>query len=99
MQTRPGSAYQEEKEEGTVIILLAIAVFFSAAILDYCNTKYVLNVAEGNAVKAGLWSVFQWLSSLVGFLIVVKVTLWLLPVEAIGLFVGTWFSMRAKVKS
>lgn len=81
-----------------MIVLLAIAVFFSAAFLDFCNTRYVMAVANNDAHRAGLWSVLQWTSSLLGFLIVVKVTMWLLPIEALGLYFGTWLSMRAKIK-
>ncbi len=77
-----------------MIVLLGIVVFFSAMGIDWANTRYVMEVARGRAHKAAFWSVMQWTSSLVGFLIAVKLTLWLLPVECAGLYVGTWLSMR-----
>ena len=77
-----------------MIVILAILVFFSAMGIDWANTKYVLSVSRGEATKAAFWSVLQWLSSLVGFLIAVKITLWLLPFEMAGLWLGTYLSMR-----
>lgn len=79
-------------------VLLAILVFCSALALDYCATKYVHAVGRDDAHRAAMWSVLQWASSLVGFLVAFKVTLWMLPVEALGLWVGTHLSMRGKVK-
>lgn len=79
-------------------VLLAIVVFLSALALDFCATRYVRAVARDDAHRAAIWSVLQWSSSLVGFLVAFKVTLWMLPVEALGLWVGTHLSMRGKVK-
>lgn len=75
------------------MILLGLLVFASAMCIDLANTNYVLAVNEGNGHKAGLWSVMQWVSGLTGFLIAVKITMWLLPAEAAGLYAGTRLSM------
>ena len=74
--------------------LLAALVFWSAVGIDYCATSYIRAVQADDVVKAMLWSVCQWSCSLVGFLVAVKVTLWMLPVEAAGLALGTYLSMR-----
>lgn len=79
-----------------MMVLIAILVFFSAAAIDFANTRYVMAVGEGRARAAAKWSVLQWCSSLVGFLVAVKITLWMLPVEMLGLYVGTLWSMRNK---
>lgn len=73
--------------------LLALLVFFSAMGIDWANTKYVKAVGANKANAAALWSVVQWCCSLVGFLVAFKVTLWMLPIEALGLIVGTKLSM------
>lgn len=74
--------------------LLAVLVFVSAVGIDWTGTKYVLAVGQGERHRAAAWSVCQWMAGLVGFLVAIKVTLWLLPVEAFGLYLGTWLSMR-----
>lgn len=87
----------EGQEEEGLNVLLAILVFCSAACIDFFNTRYIMAVQRRDAVRAGLWSVSQYGASLVGFLVVFKITLWMLPVEALGLFTGCVWSMRAKV--
>lgn len=79
------------------MIWLALLVFCSAAMIDAANSQYVLAVQRGEAHRAGLWSCAQWAASLVGFLVVVKVTLWMLPAECLGLYAGCRISLRAKV--
>ena len=79
-----------------MMFLFAILVFVSSAFIDFANTRYVQCVGQGHAHRAGLWSVTQWAASLVGFLIAFKVTLWMLPIEMVGLYVGTRVSLRAR---
>lgn len=75
------------------MILLALLVFFSAMGIDYANTRYVKAVDDNRAHHAAAWSVMQWSCGLAGFLVALKVTLWMLPIEALGLYVGTRLSM------
>ena len=75
-------------------VALALLVFVSAARIDFPNTHYVKAVRAGRAHHAALWSVLQWCGSLVGFIIALKVTLWMLPIEALGLYAGAYLSMR-----
>lgn len=75
-------------------IVIGIVVFFSAVGIDFANTRYVQAVGDKDPHRAARWSVLQWVSSLVGFIVAVKITLWMLPVEMLGLYVGTWWSMR-----
>ncbi len=80
-------------------ILLGILVFVSAMAIDWANTRYVISVGERAVHKAALWSVAQWMASLVGFVVALKITLWMLPIEAAGLYAGTVLSLRnAKIK-
>ncbi len=82
-------------------VFLAILVFISAAGIDWCAARYTMAVGRSDAHRAALWSCGQWLAGTVGFLIVVKVSMWLLPVEGLGLYIGTRLAMRqtpSKVK-
>lgn len=81
------------------LFLVGVAVFLSAAMIDYANTKYVLAVGARKTHLAARWSVLQWISSLVGFIVAVKLTLWMLPVEMAGLYVGTYLSLRGREQS
>lgn len=74
--------------------LVGLAVFVSAALIDLANSRYVLAVTTLAPHRAARWSVLQWAASLVGFLVAVKMTLWMLPVEMLGLYTGTWLSLR-----
>lgn len=79
-------------------ILLALLVFLSAVGIDAANVRYVLAVQRKDAYRAAAWSCAQWGASLVGFLVAVKVTLWMLPFEMLGLYVGCLLSLRGVVK-
>ena len=69
---------------------LASAVLTSSAAVDMCHARYVRALVAGARHRAARWSVGQWLSATVGFVIAVRVSLWYLPVEALGLYLGTW---------
>ncbi len=75
-------------------LALSVLVFFTSMALDYCHTNFVLAVERRAAYAAALWSVLQWCAGLVGFLVAVKVTLWVLPAEALGLALGTIISIK-----
>lgn len=79
-------------------ILLAFIVFVSAMGIDFCNIRYIQAVSDGRPHRAAFWSVCQWTSSLLPFLIAFKVSLWLLPIEALGLWAGVYLSMRLGAK-
>jgi hypothetical protein len=78
-----------------VTVLLAVLVFSAAAGLDFCATKYVRSVQAGRAWSAAMWSVLQWSAATIAFVVAVKVSLWLLPFEALGLATGTLLGMRS----
>ena len=76
--------------------LLFPLVFLATASLDFCHAQYVMAV-EKLSYKAPLWSVAQWCCGLLGFLVALKVTLWVLPAEALGLATGSMLAIwRAK---
>ncbi len=75
-------------------LLLGVTVFVASAFLDYSATRYVQAVGEREPHRAARWSVLQWSASLIGFLVAIKHSLWILPVEAAGLYAGAWLSLR-----
>jgi hypothetical protein len=81
-----------------MIVVLAILVFTASACLDFAHTRYVQAVQANKAWLAAMWSVLQWMAATVAFVVAVKISLWLLPFEALGLAVGTLLGMRKQAK-
>lgn len=73
-------------------VLLALLVFVASASIDFASARYVRAVGRLEARRAATWSVIQWGAGLVGFLVAFKYSLWMLPMEGLGLFVGTMLS-------
>ena len=73
---------------------IGLLVFIASAAIDFANTRYVQAVNAVEPHGAARWSVLQWTASLVGFVVAVKYSLWILPVEAAGLYAGAWLSLR-----
>lgn len=76
-----------------VTLLLCLAVFLSATMIDYAHARCVVAIQAGAAHRAALWSMVQWAGATVGFIIAVKVTFWVLPFEAAGLYTGTMLAV------
>ncbi len=70
-------------------ILIAILVTVTMAALDFCHAKYTRAMLDNRIYHAAFWSVGQWSSATVGFVVAVKLSMWYLPFEALGLFLGT----------
>jgi hypothetical protein len=68
---------------------LAPLVFVASALVDVCHAHYVRALVAGARHRAARWAVGQWLSATVGFAVAVRVSLWYLPLEAAGLYVGS----------
>jgi hypothetical protein len=79
---------------------LGILVFASAGIYDLCHARYVAALGDGARHRAARWSVGQWLAATIALVVAVRVTLWYLPLEAAGLYVGTLVgTSRASARS
>ena len=72
-----------------VDVLMALGVFFAAITIDFSHARYVRALVADRRVAAASWSVLQWSGATVGFLVAVTHSLWILPFEMLGLFVGT----------
>lgn len=70
-------------------ILIAVLVTVTMAGVDYCHARYTRAMIAGHVHPAALWSVGQWSCASVGFVVAVKLSMWYLPMEAIGLYAGT----------
>ena len=74
----------------------ALLVTVTMAMVDFAHAKYSLAMVEvrrgGRSYlhQAARWSVVQWGAAAVGFVVAVRVSMWFLPFEAAGLYIGTW---------
>jgi hypothetical protein len=81
--------------------LLAIGVTVAMIAVDYAHARYALAMAQVRHLReagqpwrdelerAARWSVLQWGAAGVAFVVNVKVSIWFLPFEALGLYWGT----------
>lgn len=72
---------------------IAVLVLFAAAAGDYVESYYVRAVADRQPGRAGAMSCAMYLVSLVGFLAVFKVSIWLVVPELFGVGLGSWFAV------
>lgn len=68
---------------------IAILVTVAMAAVDFCHARYTRAMIGGHVYEAAFWSVGQWTAASVGFVVAVKLSMWYLPFEAAGLFIGT----------
>lgn len=73
------------------MVALALLVFVASATISYCATRQddalrppVRRVAAAN------WGVLSWMGAIVGFVVAVKISMWVLIVEGLGLWLGTY---------
>lgn len=78
-----------------MLALLVVAVFVSAMVIDYAETRYVLAVERRAARDAALWSVVMYAIGCLGFVAVLNVSLWLMIPEGLGFYCGTRIALRA----
>lgn len=80
------------------MILLGLLVFASSAAIDYAHARYAYARDAHRRWSAANWSALQWCAASVGFVVAVKVSLWLLPAEALGLWVGTLVAVKPPMR-
>lgn len=74
---------------------LAVLVTLTMGAVDFAHARYALAMMrfrQGDARAlhiAARWSVMQWGAASIGFIVSVKVSMWLLPFEGLGLYLGT----------
>lgn len=71
-------------------LALGILVFAAAVTINYSGARLdeALRAQPCRRLAAANWSVAQWCGALVGFVIAVRVSMWVLPLEGLGLWLG-----------
>lgn len=78
-------------------LVLAALITAACACVDYAATRYIKAVQARSRKDAALWSVLQWGAASVGFIVAIKVSLYLLPFEALGLALGSYYGVGLQV--
>lgn len=73
----------------SVMAALGCAVFAVAALFDYADTQNKLAIEARDPHRAARWSVAMYLLGAVGVLSVIKVSLWFMVPECLGLYIGS----------
>jgi len=76
------------------MMLLAVLVFLSAAMIDFASARYVRAVGDGAAHRAARWSIAMWALGCLGFVAMIRISLWLMLPEGAGFYVGTVVAVR-----
>jgi uncharacterized protein HemY len=76
-----------------ILAAVALLVLFAAAAGDYVESYYVRAVADRQPGRAGAMSCAMYLMSLIGFVAVVRLSLWLVVPELFGVGLGSWFAV------
>lgn len=76
--------------------LLMLLVFVSAVAWDFAIANYNLALKDLKGHAAGLWSIAAYIVGAIGFVLAVKVTLWIMVPEAIGMYIGTRLAIWGK---
>ena len=74
--------------------LICLLVTLTMAGVDFCHAQYTRALITGHPFQASLWSVAQWTCASVGFVVAVKISIYYLPFEALGLMVGTYLGAQ-----
>lgn len=75
-------------------VVIGILVMITMGGVDYCNVQHTRCLLNGRAVMSSLWSVAQWTCASVGFVVAVKLSIYYLPFEALGLALGTYIGAK-----
>lgn len=68
--------------------LLYLAVFVGAMTISYSGARLDLALRERRRLAAANWQALQWGGAVVGFVIAVKISMWALVPDGIGLWLG-----------
>lgn len=72
-----------------LFILLSVAVFIAAGLIDFVEAYYVKSVEKGLGHRAAMYSVSMYVIGCVGFFAVLEYSWWLMIPECLGLYFGT----------
>lgn len=69
-------------------VLLALAMFMCAALIDFAYARQTIAITNGRALASANWRALSYSLGCFGWLVAVKVGVWLLPFELAGLYLG-----------
>jgi hypothetical protein len=69
-------------------ILLALAMFVCAALIDFAYVRQTIAITNGLAFASANWRALSYSLGCFGWLVAVKIGVWLLPFELAGLYLG-----------
>lgn len=73
-----------------MIALACMLVFCASVFIAFAHACYARARDALHPLRASLWDVASWGAAVVGFVVALKLSMWALPFEAAGLFVGTY---------
>lgn len=82
-------------------ILLAAAITLSMATVDFAHARYSraltrVELGEESPHVPARWSVLQWVAATASFVVAIRVSLYLLPFEGLGLYLGSFLGAQAR---
>ena len=77
-------------------VLIALLVTVTMASVYFCDVRYTRALLANRIYQSGLWGVTGWGAATVGFVIAVKLSMYYLPFEACGVFIGIVTSGKVK---
>jgi hypothetical protein len=72
-------------------------MFVCAALIDFAYARQTLATTNGQALAAANWRAIAYSCGCFGWLVAIKVGIWLLPFELAGLYLGTLVGVRPRV--
>lgn len=78
------------------ITYTAVAVFGMALTIDYSYSQMIIAIEKRWPHRAAQWSVVMWAASTLCLYIAVEVSFLYLPLEAVGLYLGTWWAVLSE---
>jgi hypothetical protein len=67
-----------------------LLVFVASVGIAFAHARYANARDDLRPLAAATWDVVSWGAAVIGFIVAIKLSLWALPFEAAGLFVGTY---------
>lgn len=75
---------------------LALAMFMCAALIDFAYARQTIATTNGQAFVSANWRALSYSLGCFGWLVAIKIGVWLLPFELAGLYLGTLVGVDKK---
>ena len=72
-------------------------MFVSAALIDFAYARQTVATITGRALVAANWRALAYSLGCFGWLVAIKIGMWLLPFELAGLYLGTFVGVGKAV--